>query len=738
MALLFNSRILLAYLTILLTVFLSVFYINPRVLPLHDSMQLYQTFEVFYANILSYHQIPLWFPYLGYGMSANMPEEPLILPMFYLVSLLGLIFEIKNTLLLYNIGLFSSAIVYFFGIYLFAKDNYQNAITRCIVIFSALLSLGLIWQPGLNFFIFYLIPLTLYCAIKFIKTTQLKWLLFSCLLFSLNQMGYFLILQFYILLICLIPLFIQRFGAIKSEKTRITRELFSPFVLTTLFVLIIFFISILICMHSDMTVLSPQRDPKNFSVTLVTFLSYAVGNLGQSLYGLISGQIYIGDNTYYVGLLPIIVFIYGLFTLKNRVFIGLGLACLFLFAFSQGGLITRLSYYLPAMKYYRHVGLTFGLFGCLLILASGFAIDALLNKNRPRVFVTALSVAAGMVILDHIITWRSGEFWVASWGQFHLFHSLFLLRSLIYGACGVLLFYYYRNRTSQQLFSMALLLAVLFDLGSYQYLVLKNLPHFNSAQFSALTHYEGLSIAPTREETNTKLALLDVLHQKAGDATYVSAYPFVGLDPCYPNYRMDLISKPVFNFLTVLGGQPGALGPGFFGKMSPKFQNFLGCHAPKWHLFNSYIFTNNPSQQLINLKDPLNTLIVSLPNALLTEAAIANPNSLPQGKIIPEKLTPNRVEFLVKNPSNHDVFFSYADAYSTHWRAFLDTHKTPLYVADVGFKGVLIPPGSHQVILRYGNWLDWFARYFIALLGLASPLIIFFILRGQRRDAEII
>jgi hypothetical protein len=49
-------------------------------------------------------------------------------------------------------------------------------------------------------------------------------------------------------------------------------------------------------------------------------------------------------------------------------------------------------------------------------------------------------------------------------------------------------------------------------------------------------------------------------------------------------------------------------------------------------------------------------------------------------------------------------FLVYNDSYSTAWQAFLNGKKIELQRANVAFKGLWLPPGKNDVVLRYHPW----------------------------------
>jgi hypothetical protein len=95
----------------------------------------------------------------------------------------------------------------------------------------------------------------------------------------------------------------------------------------------------------------------------------------------------------------------------------------------------------------------------------------------------------------------------------------------------------------------------------------------------------------------------------------------------------------------------------------------------------------------------------------------ADPDTdVPQGvgepQIIPlVSETPQRLEFQTAYPSAGVLYV--ADTYYPGWEATIDGQPTPIYRANVGFRAVILPPGSHTVVMTYapltfrvGLWLS--------------------------------
>ncbi|NOG84063.1 MAG: YfhO family protein [Planctomycetes bacterium] len=56
-------------------------------------------------------------------------------------------------------------------------------------------------------------------------------------------------------------------------------------------------------------------------------------------------------------------------------------------------------------------------------------------------------------------------------------------------------------------------------------------------------------------------------------------------------------------------------------------------------------------------------------------------------------------------------FLYFADGYSKHWKAFVDGARVKLYKANINFKAVSLPPGTHSVTFEYDPTLYRYSLY---------------------------
>lgn len=80
-----------------------------------------------------------------------------------------------------------------------------------------------------------------------------------------------------------------------------------------------------------------------------------------------------------------------------------------------------------------------------------------------------------------------------------------------------------------------------------------------------------------------------------------------------------------------------------------------------------------------------------------------------EDNINPESASSFRYKILDYNPNmisltyevNNGGYLFYSDCYDSYWNAYVDDGKVKVYKANVAFKAIKIPAGSHKVVFRY-------------------------------------
>jgi uncharacterized membrane protein YfhO len=59
---------------------------------------------------------------------------------------------------------------------------------------------------------------------------------------------------------------------------------------------------------------------------------------------------------------------------------------------------------------------------------------------------------------------------------------------------------------------------------------------------------------------------------------------------------------------------------------------------------------------------------------------------------------------LIIRTSGGGGYLIISDSYTPGWHATVDGEPTAIFPADVAFRGLAVPPGNRDVILRYNPW----------------------------------
>lgn len=90
---------------------------------------------------------------------------------------------------------------------------------------------------------------------------------------------------------------------------------------------------------------------------------------------------------------------------------------------------------------------------------------------------------------------------------------------------------------------------------------------------------------------------------------------------------------------------------------------------------------------------------------------------------------PNRVRLDVRTEADGLLVLTDNDA--PGWRAFLDGHSVPIYIADYAFRAVVIPAGQHQIEFIYQPW-DFYIGALLSMLT-AMGLVAYFVWDVKRK-----
>ena len=559
------------------------------IVPVHDAMARFQVFFAFYAEYLHTNELPLWLPYGSLGISAMSWQLQVITPTMYVIGLACAHIGLTDALLVYKMVVLGEICLFMGGLGLFADRCIQTRPAQWAATISGACLTLWSYQPWFNFSIFYLFPLIFYFLWRFFQSADVRALLTATIVFLVNAVGnvpYFLPLQFFVIVIVSAILWIT--STQQATTNRWVRALRYPeWIFIALMCLILTFAAYLVA--TGVMSISPDRKA-DFGVSLDTFLNYGRPPIGWTLAGFIFGQTPImnnffgqspiADNSYYVGLLPLLLFTFGLFRKSvSAPFLALASAALILIGLSAGGVLAKALYLFPGFSLYRHIGLVYGLVGLLIILASSFMIDQFLAPLPyppvSSVLRILFSVLLIFVVGDHYFAFRPGELdplyrRIARAGIFE-----YMVIAIAVITCIALAISWHLRRRMPSAFSYVLGLAVVVDVGNYQ-TVLHDYIHARSPTIrtasidifkaDSMTYQPQRTVHPERAIAAARLNLISSPSMNASYAQPVAM--FTHFDPCYPGRRLDALNHHVYEALNARGANPRAWGPAFLDTAS--------------------------------------------------------------------------------------------------------------------------------------------------------------------------
>jgi len=717
------------------------------VLPFHDSLFKYQFFHFAYSQVLASGEIPLWVPYGTYGMASGIFQLMTLTPASYLVGAAGIASGASNTLLLFKCTMFLEVALYAMGLLLLARSIYEHFLSRWMVVLGGLLSLSWLVQPHFNFLAFYLYPYILLFLFEFLRSSNpgKLWLAVFIVLVSLIGTAPYLA-PLHLLVLTVVGVVAIVAGARPSLEPNWRQWLlrWEAGLAASLAVILVMMAWLSI---DEILSIGDGRIPESNRVPLDAFLEYGRKSMATVLSGYLSGTATHGDNTYYIGLLPLVLVMLGLLRLRNPYFLGVAAAALSLAWLAVGGYFSTLVYFFPGMWLFRHIGLTFGLSGLLLIIASGWVIDELLTRastparsqsgpfrHQRLVVFTVIALLA----LDVAANWRQND-----GAPFPIFQTAFLFLAPLRLAAyfGAIAAEWMRRRHppgpgagAGRVF-MPLLAAYLFDIGSFQAAVFLTLPRFEPA-FSAdafmadtmpyrAVRYEERSDDSAAEWKlalpKSRTTLIDAGY--GNSALYSFTYTFLGVDPCYPRLRTDLLQRGVHAALVTRGGRPRQRPrDDFLPEGDPGFRAALGCGRSKVALIGDFVGADSGAHARILLKSSLDPLARPVLEIGHGAERSGDASAEVSGEVRVTGFSANRITLEVTNPGSRSIWLYYADAFHPHWQARVDGVGTPVVRANVGFKAVSVPPGSHSVSLTFGEGVRQIVSWLLAAMGGAACL----------------
>ncbi|HKX18685.1 MAG TPA: hypothetical protein VJT33_11800 [bacterium] len=351
-------------------------------IPIHDAFQITNIAYFIFNETAKHHAVPLWYPYINYGVDANWyllftlgPSLATLLPVAWLLGS-------GDLLHYYYVSMFLDELILLVGTYLLARTLFKSRLT--IVFVCVAMTGSTLWfaQPWWNFHLYYFVPLSAYLIITGAARTELWRVLAGGLVLLISEFGnlpYFPVVHALTYALLLAGAWwAYRFDVRSALRRAGARELIVC--IASVLTAGVYLVLLAYGVHHINYDLGRTRNV----VSPVDFLTYG-GAIGVTKFTeLFTGTSFDLDANAYAGVLVTSSAIFGLLWRPERrmaPFFGAG-AFLTLLSLGQESFVAPLIYEIPGVAYYRHLGLVLPLIKVMLIVLSGFGFDALVSAGR--------------------------------------------------------------------------------------------------------------------------------------------------------------------------------------------------------------------------------------------------------------------------------------------------------------------------------------------------------------------
>ncbi|HEX4150153.1 MAG TPA: hypothetical protein VHY20_14235, partial [Pirellulales bacterium] len=447
-----------------------------------------------------------------------------------------------------------------------------------------------------------------------------------------------------------------------------------------------------------------------------------------------------GDNTYYIGLLPLVMLGYALVRERSRVFLALAAGALSLCWLSMGGTFAKCVYHWPGMHMFRHVGLVFSIGALLILLAGGFGLDRFVRRCRglslppaPQLThrLVLLLVVGGLVLADLLHCWRPfdlelrfvhGDAW-----PFAAFRGLLYLVAGLAVLAGC--WSRFRSRLAAALPALAAVVFLL-DMGSFRAEVFATIERVPLAGQTAgvfaadrLPYRSERSAEAADELARARLEVFTRPLRFVHNGHNVSANSMMALDSCRPQFRGDFLCQGVCELLRRRGGIPSPHPTdAYLPADDLGLRKVLGCGVPKLRLTRQVKIARSDEQAaawFAASPDPDATTILQTDDPGVSDSGAESPGQ-PCGTIHVEDFSSNALAAKVCVAGRAPAWLVYADAWHPGWTALVDGVRVAVPRATLGLKAVQVPSGTHRVEFVYAPALRNALAWTFALLGLSA------------------
>lgn len=668
----------------------------------------------FSSNVDVKHGLPLWAPYLAWGVDASVHYFASVPPFYLLLSLVGRIIPGMTELHAYLASMLVLTWVLFLGTWLLARRLFRSpwAVTLTCVSVQFLANFSPISYAELT--LIAAIPFTLYTlerAISERDPTIALWGLVFQVFFSLHGAAlYFVIAQALFCLAFAAALTWEKRVSPLALARRLSRRDWLPFLAL---ILLVVFPFVLLLMGERHHIDTIGRSAEGGS----TFASYADGLFPLRLTNLltVATGTDLSFRSWYVGYLAVPLILVGGALGVTRRMAGPVFAGLFIFLFACGGasFVGPALYLVPGMSYFRNPGIAGALVRLALVFVAAYGIDAILSENAERARRARLAVAAILVVTT-LILWKtraagsSPERFLLVSVVLRLMTAVTLVGSCFHPKLGT------AGRLMPVVCALAAVEALSFRSVAWQY--------YSVPASSRTWHAYGRRPLPFLPQRTTTLvgaprfeAMYEVFYPNTpfpdayrkcsdekrycpewlkGDGTlsdqYANINQFFEMEACFTPLMEPLQSRAVAATRALVGKR--LADEKTFSSLSEDVRRTTACEFPKFQLWES---------------DPA----TEAPHSVAFESSVG-------------EFHPNHVTVRLTAPASRDRYWLYySDAWHPGWKATVDGKPAPVVKTRDGFKAVAVPAGPSTVQWDFArgmrHWL-LLSELLWSILGLAA------------------
>jgi hypothetical protein len=722
-------------------------YFLPTFFPTLDTGYAYQIFALTLEELRSTAQLPMWVPESNYGMTAD--TFLLVFgPSQYLFLLLGVLLK-ASALNLFLASLALDQFIFLFGIALISWRLFAPARSIIIYCVVACASVSILDnQMGFNFKVFEALPLIFYLVMIGIERARAFYFLCGAALlvaFTFGNVTYAVPFQFYGLALFAVILWLtsgRRYERIAATLRGAAEPInVVPIAGTICLIGILFFVVHRIEAEMAYSNLSRAAD---LTVGLDEYLSYGGYTGINKLSEFVTGQTVHLRSEFlgFFGVTGLAVLLYAAIVERSGRFLSLFAALLFvvLFTVRETGL-AQIVYYLPEMDKFRHIAYMLSSAKWLAIVCAGFGFLRIAQPKSSSsdviAFLTAVAIVTAAFLLAEYASIRAVQGGPLLAVATHLRSAVFVLLTLGVGLCVLLI---PMKHSRLLLLGVAILELILY--WSFLPFPTRVDPSVRINFANAATR----TYQPERIWAEESTPAVDFQNLTGQKFEHDLENAFLSVDLC-GGAAGNLLARSILITNSV---QALMLAENLFDQFSEetsaqsisRLLPTFGCHAPKLRLVHNPIVVADEADATMDIALRKRLDLYQTPIIVSSEEAAQSSNGEDLSGSEAVKVSEfhaNRIKIQVTNPYPDGAWLIYADSYHPAWAALVDGHMQQIAKANLAFKAVLIPPGTHDVTFSFSRGA---ADYLFVFLGVVLVCLVTFIcmitalveIRGNEHD----